>query len=123
VLAYANVGTQDATGVEISDTLPTGMSFDPASNTGWTLTGSTLSYTVGNLVAGGSGSVNLVLVADATFAAGQATIENVASVGDDGTNGADPTPTNNTDDESDTLDATPDLTLTKSSSRDEHQRW
>ncbi|MBL6713383.1 MAG: DUF11 domain-containing protein, partial [Pirellulales bacterium] len=57
VLAYANVGTQDATGVEISDTLPTGMSFDPAANAGWTLSGSTLTYTVGNLAAGASGSV------------------------------------------------------------------
>jgi uncharacterized repeat protein (TIGR01451 family) len=112
-LAYSNVGSQGATGVVITDTLPAGMSFSPAANPGWTLSGSTLSYTVGSVAAGASGTVSLALVANATFPAGQATIANVASIADDGANGADPTPGNNADTETDTLDATPDLSVTK----------
>ncbi len=64
-LDYANVGDQDATGVTISDTVPTYTSFNPgASTTGWSClpsiqAGSICTLDVGDLAAGASGSVEL----------------------------------------------------------------
>ena len=46
-------------------------------------------------------------------AAGLETLRNDVRVADDGTNGPDPTPLDNLDNDVDTLDATPDLRVTK----------
>ena len=116
-LAYTNKGTQDANGVTLSDSLPLGMGFNAAANPGWTLNGTTLSYTVGNVAVGASGTVSLVLVADATFAAGQASVINTVAIADDGSNGPDLNPTDNSDRELDNLIASPDLRVTKNDGR------
>jgi uncharacterized repeat protein (TIGR01451 family) len=116
LLRYRNKGTQDATGVVISDTVVAGLNFSAAANPGWTLNGSTLTYTVGNVAVGGSGLVKLVLSVDAAFPAGRENIRNTAVIADDGTNGADPDPTDNSSSDNNELDAAPDLRVTKSNS-------
>ena len=50
---------------------------------------------------------------DLVVPAGVTEILNTVSIADDGTNGTDPTPDNNQDDETTPVDAAPDLTITK----------
>jgi uncharacterized repeat protein (TIGR01451 family) len=66
-------------------------------------------------VAGGSTHAPITFAAtvNSIAAAGLNNIVNVASVADDGTAGADPTPANNQVTDTDTLDAAPDLHVTK----------
>jgi len=59
-LTYANNGNADATGVVISDTLPASTTFVSAT-AGGTATGSVATWNIGSLVAGASGSVQLVV--------------------------------------------------------------
>ena len=54
---------------------------------------------------------------DSTIPAGVTELTNEASVRDDGTNGPDPTPPNNTAIDTDTLVAAPDLQVTKTDVR------
>lgn len=112
-LGYANAGNQNATGVVITETLPTGVSFDAAENPEWTLDGTTLTFTVGNLAAGATGTALLVLHVDGDAPLSLTQISNTASIADDGANGADLTPGNNTATDTDPLLAPLDLTLTK----------
>ena len=114
---YQNVGTAAATGVVITETLPVGTTFDATNSTaGWTETapGSGIfELSVGSLLAGESGSVQFAVVVDDPTAAGLDSIVNNASITDDGASGADPTPANNVDDDIDTLNAAPNLFVTK----------
>ncbi|MES2572115.1 MAG: hypothetical protein V4710_18920, partial [Verrucomicrobiota bacterium] len=48
-IGYANYGNQIATGVTIVETLPAGTTFVAAENPGWSLAGSTLTYTLGSV--------------------------------------------------------------------------
>lgn len=114
-LVVTNNGNIAATGVTISDTLPAGIEFDSCSDScdssalpdvTWVLPGSLAG-------AGGQVTVTLTVLVTDPAADGLETITNVASVTDDGTNGADPTPANNTDDDVDTLDAAPVLAVVK----------
>ena len=118
---YQNVGDITATGVVITQTLPTGTTFDAAnSSAGWveTLPGSGVyQLSLGSLAAGTSGSVNFAVTVDDPAAAGLDTIVDSASITDDGASGADPTPANNVDSDTDTLNAAPDLYVTKSDSQ------
>src|SRR5438552_16247698 len=57
-LAYANTGTANASGVVLSDTVPANTTFVSATG-GGTLSGSVVSWAVGGLAAGASGSVQL----------------------------------------------------------------
>jgi uncharacterized repeat protein (TIGR01451 family) len=59
-LSYANNGNADATGVVISDTLPASTTFVSAT-AGGNATGSLVSWSIGSLAAGASGSVQLVV--------------------------------------------------------------
>src|SRR5262249_421500 len=63
----------------------------------------------------GAQSVNrsLVIQVNNSVPAGVTTVVNTAHVADDGTHGADLNPGNNTTSDSDTLNAAPDLTITK----------
>ena len=118
-LDYANVGNQDATGVEITEVVPANTSFEAASSTaGWTCTpngnaGNTCTFTIGSLAAGGSGQVTFALRVAAAIPAGVETIANTAVIADDGANGADPTPENNSDAVTTPLAANPDLAVVK----------
>jgi len=102
-LSYQNVGNQDATGVVITETVPVGTEFIAADSTpGWVClpdgtAGSTCTLAVGDLAAGGP----VATVAYAVVVAQQIDraegVLNIVSIADDGSNGEDPTPENNTD--------------------------
>ena len=113
-LNYSNAGFVDATGVVLTETLPTGTHFVAGDNPGWTQVGATNQYTyaVGTVAIGGTGSVNFVVHTNAAAPAGLETIDNSASIGDDSTHGTDINPTNNSTTDSDTLNAAPDLSVT-----------
>ncbi len=115
VLSYQNVGNQDATGVVITETLPANTTFVAASSTlGWAFAGNTATLTIGNVAAGvAAQSVTFAVRINTPVASGVEQITNTASITDDGTNGIDPTPANNTSTDTDTLDAQPDLVIVK----------
>ncbi|MBD0369759.1 MAG: DUF11 domain-containing protein [Pyrinomonadaceae bacterium] len=113
---YTNTGNQDATGVVLTDTVPTGTTFNAgASTAGWTETPSgsgIYKLTVGAVAGGGgTGSATFVVVVNNPVAAGLANIVNNASITDDGTNSPSAVTANASD--TDTLNAVPDLALTK----------
>ncbi len=97
-LSYSNAGHQDATGVVISETLPANTMFNPsASSVGWVHIVSDLyQFTVGNLAAGGKGSTVFAVTVNDPAPSGVQSISNKATIADDASNGADPTPDNNT---------------------------
>lgn len=119
-LSYANVGNQNATGVSITDTVPTHTTFDAGnSSAGWSCAngapaGSVCTFAIGAVAGGGSGAVSFAVIVDNPLAPGATSVVNTASVADDGTNGADPTPGNNTDSDTDSLTGTAlDLAVSK----------
>jgi uncharacterized repeat protein (TIGR01451 family) len=119
VLNYQNVGNQEATGVVISETVPANTVFNAgASTAGWSCApdnnpGSSCTLNLGTVNGGASGSVNFALNVDNPLASGVTEVLNSASIADDGNNGADPTPGNNSDNDNTPVDAQPDLTITK----------
>ena len=118
-LNYANVGNQGATGVELTETVPANTTFNAgASTTGWVCTpdnsaGSVCTLAVGSVAAGGNGSAVFAVTVDSQLPAGVDEIANSASVSDDGNNGPDPTPGDNSDGDTTPVTAAPDLTIVK----------
>ncbi len=108
-LSYANVGNQDATGVALTELLPAGTTFDAAASTaGWVQTApGVFVLGIGSVAAGASGSVTFAVTVNDPAPAGLVWIANTAGVSDDGRNGADPNPTDNTATDTDTLTRTP----------------
>jgi LPXTG-site transpeptidase (sortase) family protein len=114
-LVYENVGTQDATGVVITETVSTGVTFDLGNSTpGWVVqgtgvpavdgepAGTVLEFEIGNVNAGDAPvSIDFAVVVDNPLAAGITEITNTASIADDGSNGPDLTPDDNSDDDVD----------------------
>ncbi len=119
VITYRNVGSQNATGVFITETVPANTTFVPGSSTpGWTLVGNTATFNIGALAAGAAAqTVNFAVQVNATVPAGATQIINTATIDDDHNNGVDPTPLNNTTTDTDVLDAQPDLTISKTDSQ------
>jgi large repetitive protein len=120
-LNYSNSGNQGATGVVLTETVPTNTTFNAgASTAGWgclpdNTAGSTCTLTVGALAGGGSSnSATFAVTVINPVPAGVTQISNAASIGDDGANGADPTSANNSDNDTTPLTAEPDMRLTKS---------
>lgn len=120
-LSYQNVGNQGATGVVLTDVVPANTTFNAgASTAGWVCTpntnaGSSCTLAVGALAGGsGSGSASYAVTVVDPVPGGVTQVSNTASVADDGTNGADPTPANNSDGETTPIVAAPDLAVTKS---------
>jgi uncharacterized repeat protein (TIGR01451 family)/fimbrial isopeptide formation D2 family protein len=123
-LGYHNTGNQTASGTVITDTVPTGTTFNSGSSTGtWRLAddstcpdgsaaGIVCHYHVGNVAGGGSGSINFAVTVVDPIAPSQTQIVNTATIADDGTKNADPTPSNNTATDTDTTQVA-DLSLTK----------
>ena len=70
----------------------------------------------GELAAGAQVTRSFHVTVDAV-PAGVTSITNTATAADDGNNGADPTPGDNTGTDTDTLTAAPDLTVTKTDGR------
>ena len=122
-LTYENAGTQDATGVTVTETVPTGTA--SGTNAGWVVMGTvtpcdgqaagTLCTFVVGAVAAGAAPADLTfqLVVDFPLAAGIDQIDNMAAIADDGANGADPMPGNNTGLDSTPVTAAPDLSVIK----------
>ncbi|MBN2502659.1 MAG: sortase [Anaerolineales bacterium] len=124
-LVYDNVGTQDATGVYVLETVSQGTTFNLANSTaGWEIAdtsgpipvstgtpatdglpaGTELIWTVGNFNVGDSGTIYFAVTVDADIATqvpAITVITNEATVGDDETNGPDINPADNTDDDND----------------------
>ena len=115
-LSYHNHGNQDATGAYVIETVPAGSTFDSAASTaGWTnIGGNDYRYDIGNLAAGESGSILFAVKVDDTLPAGLTQLDNVTTIDDDGTNGVDPTPSDNIGNDNTPLNVTPDLSLMKS---------
>ncbi|MCP4371072.1 MAG: DUF11 domain-containing protein, partial [Deltaproteobacteria bacterium] len=108
-----NVGTQDATGVVINDTLAAqGIMLISASDSGSELDGVVTWPTFG-LAVGTSVTRTVTIRIDDPLPAGIETITNTATVTDDGTNGPDPTPEDNTASDINSVEAVPDLRITK----------
>lgn len=121
-LTYHNLGSVDVTGVVITETVPEHTTFNAGGPDGglWTCggtaAGSTCTHEVGALAAGASGSVQFPLTVDELVEPDPETgqcptdppsfvVDNTGSIQDDGTNGADSNPDNNSD-----SDTTPVLT-------------
>jgi hypothetical protein len=85
-LTVTNVGTAGATGVTLTDTLPSGLSFDAATG-GVTPAKGVLTFPIGNLATGATVSFTIVVTPTAA-----GTLSNQASVSGDQT---DPTPADN----------------------------
>jgi uncharacterized repeat protein (TIGR01451 family) len=112
-LSVSNVGILPATGVVISDTLPTqGIAFVSASD-GGTLDAGTVTWPSFDLAAGATVTRTVTIQVNNPLSAGVDSITNTATVADDGTNGPDLTPEDNTTSDIDTVDATPDLHIEK----------
>ncbi len=118
-LNYTNAGNSVATGVVITETVPANTTFNAGASTpGWSCAdgspaGTTCTLTVGTLNPADSGSVVFAVTVNNPLPSGVTQIANTASIADDGTHGADATPTDNSDDDTTPVDAAPDLTITK----------
>jgi uncharacterized repeat protein (TIGR01451 family) len=113
-IGVTNNGPDDATGVTLSDPIPAGTSFVSA-DSGGSLSGGTVSWSIGALASGGSTTVHLVVQVDPSRSAD---VSNTATVSGDQ---SDPDPTN--DSATVTTNVTPapasaDLWVTKSASPD-----
>jgi len=119
-LDYTNAGNQDATGVILSEVVPTNSTFVPANSTaGWFCSpnisaGSTCTLVVGAVAVGQNGSANFAVTAlNGPLPAGLDAINNIAQIADDGSNGPDPVLENNQATDTTPLDAAPNLIVEK----------
>jgi uncharacterized repeat protein (TIGR01451 family)/fimbrial isopeptide formation D2 family protein len=88
-LTVGNAGNQDATGVEVTETVPANTTFVPSLSTRtWRCTditpGSTCVYPLFGVPVGSSRTLQFVVRVDAPLAAGVTSITNTASVAEDG---------------------------------------
>jgi len=111
-LTVSNVGAQGATGVTITDTLPADTTFVAASHSG-SESGGLVTWAAFDLATGASVTRTVIVRVDDPLLAGAETITNTASVADDGANGQDPTPKNNTAVDVNHVDAAPELQISK----------
>ncbi len=112
-LTYTNLGAQGATGVVITETAPVNTTVDPADNPGWSCVSTPCTYIVGDLPVSASDSVTFAVDIVTPLPAGVTEIANTAAIADDGSNGADTNPANNTATTSTPVIATPDLEISK----------
>jgi uncharacterized repeat protein (TIGR01451 family) len=119
-LTYTNAGNQNATGVVLTETIPAHTTFQRRSQHcrvglySRYHAGSTCTLATGALAGGGtSGSATFAVTVGNPLPAGVAQLANTATVADDGSNGADPTPANASGSDTTPVNAVPDLTLTK----------
>ena len=115
VINYSNVGSADAYGVEISETVPNGTTFSGPG--GWSCTpgdpaGTVCTFAAGDLLIGASGTVNFVVTVNDP--AGVTSVVNTVTIGDDGSHGPDGNPLDNTFTDTDNLATLPDANMLKS---------
>ncbi|WP_231759362.1 isopeptide-forming domain-containing fimbrial protein [Microbulbifer elongatus] len=117
-LRYANLGTETATGVSITETIPGATTFDPTNSTpGWTRIGDELFFDLGDLEPGETGTVQFAVIVPDPVPSGLASFTNIATIVDDGSNGPDQEPGNNSTEDRDNpaviVAARPDYTIDK----------
>lgn len=117
-LDYENIGDASAPDAVITETVPDNTSFDVSTSTsGWicddVVAGSECAFDLGDVDPSENGSVDFAAIADDPLASGVSVILNTATIADDGTNGADPTPTNNISSASTPISGFVDLTIFK----------
>ena len=114
---YGNNGSQGATGVLLTETLPPGSTFNAAGSTaGWTETApgsGVFEFNVAALAAGTGGTITFSVIVNDPLAAGIDQLVNNVTITDDGTNGADEDPSDNSDNDTDNINAAPDLYVSK----------
>ncbi len=126
-LTYRNGGFVTANGASISEVVPDNTVFDLANSTaGWTdssdvaladgaAAGTAAKFALGSVPVNSTGSSIIFAVrVNPTVASGVNTIDNAASISDDGAVGNDIAPNDNDSSDTDALNAAPDLTLSKS---------
>ena len=125
-LVVKNVGNQDATGAQVKDVVPPNSTYVAAGSSAWLATvggaalpngaaaGTQAQINIGTLAAGATQTFTFVVKINAAVSAGSSTFVNTATTNDDGSNGPDPTPPNNTSTVTDTLTGQPDLVIVKS---------
>jgi uncharacterized repeat protein (TIGR01451 family)/fimbrial isopeptide formation D2 family protein len=118
-VGYANNGNQPATGVVITETVPTGSTFNAGASTGtWTgcsdgaAAGTVCHLTVASVAAMATGSYTFAVDVVDPIPAGLTEISNTATIADDGTHGVEPTPLDNTATDVDQIQQA-NLSLTK----------
>ena len=114
-VTFANAGFQDGTGVTVATSFPLSVLTNVVASNGGVvdMTSGTIAWNVGNLAAGASLTYTVTADVLSSVAAGIDDFTHSTTITDDGTNGADPTPANNSASDIDTLDAAPDLRITK----------
>jgi large repetitive protein len=115
-ITVTNNGRQEATGVIITDAIPLNTIFVSASDLG-VVNGSNIQWPAINIPAGSSVTRTVVFRVNNTVTNGVDNISNTATVNDDGANGADLTPENNTTTDIDVLNAIPELAITKTNNQ------
>src|SRR5262249_45209329 len=112
---YSNAGLANATGVVLTEFLPTGSTFNAAGSTpGWVAVGtSQFRFAVCHLAAGAIGSAAFYVDVPTPVQAGLERLDNTVQITDDGTHGADTNPANNAGVDSTPINAAPDLVITK----------
>ncbi|MCP3936523.1 MAG: DUF11 domain-containing protein [Actinomycetia bacterium] len=117
-LTITNESAQGATGVQVTEELPPGVNFIVASD-GGSEAGGTVSWPAFDLAGGASVARTVTVELAPSFPAGVESLTLTATVTDDGANGVDPHASNNTAADTDTLDAGPDLAVSKTDGLDE----
>jgi LPXTG-site transpeptidase (sortase) family protein len=112
-LTIENVGNQGATGVEVTDTIPTNTTYVSSSASG-SESGGVVSWPAFDLAAGDAAIFTVAVDVDDPFPVGVTTIVNTAHVEDDGANGPEPTPGDNAAADTDNVVTSPNSDLTKS---------
>jgi uncharacterized repeat protein (TIGR01451 family) len=116
-VVVTNGGNIGATNVVVTDTLPPDTTFASCTTVPavpCTESGGVVTATFPVLAGGGAQvTLEIAMTVDTPQPAGVETLTNTVTVEDDGTNGPDPTPEDNTDDDTDELEAAPDLSVTK----------
>lgn len=108
-LLVTNAGASTATGTEITDTLPAGVTFSGASNPLCSATGSNVSCSLPDIAPGDSVSVDIVANVDVTAVEGSLLTNNAQASSDV----ADPDTTNNSSSASSRIERSADVSLTK----------
>lgn len=108
-LTVRNLGSQGATGVVLTDTLPAGTTLAPSSS-GWSCSGTTCTRVLGPLAAAATATASITLSVPLSATG---TLTNTVVVSDDGANGTDTDPSNNSATDT-TPVASPEITLAKS---------
>lgn len=107
LLTYNNTGNIGTSGTVLTETVPANTTFNSAASTpGWTLNGSTYTFNLGTLAAGGTGSATFAVTVNTPFPVAASTVTDTAGISDDGTNGADSNPANNSATVTTTIGAT-----------------